>query len=340
MSAAMGSREGRGMEKSSCRVNMIFGVAAAILVAQGGKAQTVSETVTYFHTDRLGSTVMVSDASGNIQSAVDYRPYGQPVQNDPGSAPGYTGQYNDPATGLTYMRARYYDSNVGVFLSTDPVGSNAGDIGSFGRFVYANDNPLRFVDPTGMKATTLCYNCSLGPSITNLPGITAVGVSYPDGAGFVSLWTNHRVWIRYGAERGDWGRNGENKNEEKKTKCAAMVPEAPQGADIDRNIEAASHMSAFDFYAHVENKGPWDYKQLGRKYESFGNFNYGATGLATGLFGEQVLLRMAGWAQTRAGTSKGNYGHPWGSAPYGDDPNDQAMIKKGFSYYYSCGSAS
>lgn len=342
MSAAMGAKEGRSMATSSCRVSVTLGVAAAILVAQGALAQTVSETVTYFHTDRLGSTVMTSDASGNIQSTVDYRPYGQPVQNDPGSAPGYTGQYNDPATGLTYMRARYFDSNVGVFLSTDPVGSKAGDIGSFGRFVYANDNPLRFVDPTGMQTTTLCYNCSLGPSVTDLSGVTVVGVAYPNGATFVSLWTNHKVWIRYGAERGDWGRNGENENEDKKKKCAAMVPVAPQGVDIDRNIEDASHMSPIDFYSHVRNKGPWDYKQRGRhgQYENFGNFNYGATGLATGLFGEQVLLRMAGWAQIRAGTSKANFGHPWGSAPYGDSPKDQAMIKKGFSYYYSCRSGS
>lgn len=166
MSAAMGPKEGRAMEKSSCRVSMIFGVAAAILVAQGGRAQTVSETVTYFHTDRLGSTVMTSDASGNIQSTIDYRPYGQPVQNDPGPAPGYTGQYNDPATGLTYMRARYYDTNVGRFLGTDPIASGPADVFAFNRYAYANANPMTFTDPTGMKTlgtiTVKGYNTTGG----------------------------------------------------------------------------------------------------------------------------------------------------------------------------------
>jgi hypothetical protein len=64
------------------------------------------------------------------------------------------------------------------------------------------------------------------------------------------------------------------------------------------------------FYNKVRSRGPWDYKQLNQQYQDFGNFNYGATGAAFG-FSQDTLLRMAGWAQVQAGTSKPE----WGMAP-------------------------
>jgi hypothetical protein len=83
----------------------------------------------------------------------------------------------------------------------------------------------------------------------------------------------------------------------------------------------------------------WNYKKLGSQYADFGNFNYGAAGLATGLFAEETLLSEAGRAQIAAGTSKPEWGYPagrfvgQGKPPYGDDPADQEMIKRGFAYY-------
>ena len=50
------------------------------------------------------------------------------------------------------MQARYYDADLGRFISTDPVAVRAGDVFNFNRYMYANDNPLNFVDPTGMQA--------------------------------------------------------------------------------------------------------------------------------------------------------------------------------------------
>jgi RHS repeat-associated protein len=100
------------------------------------------------------------------------------------------------------------------------------------------------------------------------------------------------------------------------------IPISPPGVDIDANIEKAKGMSANEFYEAVRNGGEWDYKQQGSKHQDFGNFNYGATGKAVG-FPDFVLERAAGWAQEQAGTSKPEWGHWYGSAPYGDDPDDQ-----------------
>ena len=94
---------------------------------------------------------------------------------------------------------------------------------------------------------------------------------------------------------------------------------------------AARSVNPFWFYGQVRNRGPWDYKQRGREFEDFGNFNYGATATAFG-FPLQVTKRMAGYAQIRAKNSRPEFGKPWGSAPYGDDPKDQAMIDAGIRY--------
>lgn len=118
-------------------------------------------------------------------------------------------------------------------------------------------------------------------------------------------------------------------------KCGCIeVPVAPAGADIDSNIREARNRSGAIvwFYLQVRNRGPWDYKQKGKAYQDFGNFNFGATGAALGI-SENILLRGAGWAQQRAGTSKPEYGTWTGDAPYGDDPADQELIQRGIEYY-------
>jgi len=112
------------------------------------------------------------------------------------------------------------------------------------------------------------------------------------------------------------------------------------GADIDSNIANASDKwSPWWFRNQVKNGGPWDYKQQGSDYEDFGNFNYGATGAAFG-FPDTILLNEAGRAQQAAGTSLPSWGSPGpslfpflGTAPFGDDPQDQYWIKEGIDFY-------
>ena len=101
-------------------------------------------------------------------------------------------------------------------------------------------------------------------------------------------------------------------------------------------------INPWTFKGMVKNKGPWDYKQKGRQYENFGNYNYGATGNAFGL-SLNTLHNEAGRAQSSAGTSNPAYGKPaprWkmflgcdGTGSRGDDPNDQLWIKRGFDWY-------
>ena len=110
------------------------------------------------------------------------------------------------------------------------------------------------------------------------------------------------------------------------------VPAKPNDVSVCENMqEAKDHYNPIWFYNQVGNKGPWDYKQRGSQYQDLGNFNYGATGSSFG-FPDSILLRMAGWAQRQAGTSKPEWGSPLGSAPYGDDPADQVLVRDGIQY--------
>ncbi|MCC5463786.1 polymorphic toxin type 44 domain-containing protein [Pelosinus baikalensis] len=116
----------------------------------------------------------------------------------------------------------------------------------------------------------------------------------------------------------------------------AYAPKTPPGVSIDANVKeareyAASHSRAEVyqwFYDSVKNGARWDFKQLGSEYQEFGNYHYGVIGNALEI-PEQVLLRAAGWAQYRAGTSELGWGTFFGCEPYGDDPEDQEWIKRG-----------
>ena len=111
-------------------------------------SQTVN-SVRYQHTDALGTPVAETDTAGNVVQRSEYDPYGRLNNRPLTDAPGYTGHYQDAATGLTYMQQRYYDPQVGRFLSMDPVTADVKTGGNFNRYWYANNNPYRFTDPDG-----------------------------------------------------------------------------------------------------------------------------------------------------------------------------------------------
>jgi RHS repeat-associated protein len=103
----------------------------------------------YQHTDALGSPVAVTNETGTVIERNDYEPYGAVIGKPDYSGIGYTGHVMDGATGLTYMQQRYYDQNIGRFLSVDPVTTDSGTGANFNRYKYASNNPYVFTDPDG-----------------------------------------------------------------------------------------------------------------------------------------------------------------------------------------------
>src|SRR6516165_389415 len=75
----------------------------------------------YIHPDHLGSTNVVTNASGTVEQTLDYFPYGATRISAGQNATSrqYIGQFADQST-LDYLNARYYDSSRGQFLTEDP----------------------------------------------------------------------------------------------------------------------------------------------------------------------------------------------------------------------------
>ena len=109
-----------------------------------------THTLTYQHTDALGTPVAKTNASRTVVERSEYEPYGKLLNHPLEDGPGYTGHVSDAATGLSYMQQRYYDPGIGRFLSVDPVTANSPG-GAFNRYWYANNNPYRYYDPDGRK---------------------------------------------------------------------------------------------------------------------------------------------------------------------------------------------
>ncbi len=81
-----------------------------------------STAVSYYFSDHLKSTSLITDANGNIKMEYDYTPWGSERQftdNDPNQYK-FTGKPRDPETQLDYFGARYYSSGAGRFLRPDP----------------------------------------------------------------------------------------------------------------------------------------------------------------------------------------------------------------------------
>jgi RHS repeat-associated protein len=101
----------------------------------------------YYHFDKLGSVVGLSDAGGNLVETHTYSPYGKV---DTPSAVGnpfhFTGRRLDPETGLYHYRARSYDPGLGRFLEVDPVRH----VGGINLYAYVQNDPLNFLDPFGL----------------------------------------------------------------------------------------------------------------------------------------------------------------------------------------------
>ncbi|MBI3773082.1 MAG: RHS repeat-associated core domain-containing protein [Gammaproteobacteria bacterium] len=69
---------------------------------------------------------------------------------------GYTGEEYDANTGLLYLRARYYDPQLGRFISVDPFLGRMAEPATQNRYVYVMNNPLSFVDPRGLASIEAC----------------------------------------------------------------------------------------------------------------------------------------------------------------------------------------
>ncbi|SEP46728.1 RHS repeat-associated core domain-containing protein [Rhodospirillales bacterium URHD0017] len=121
---------------------------APLAMRQGG-IPLEKPTLHLYHNEPNGAPVRLFDEEGKAVWMAAYDCWGtaHPLRGENGMNPlRLQGQYDDAETGLHYNRHRYYDPNIGQFISYDPLGLAAGtNLSAFGPNVWS------WIDPLGLK---------------------------------------------------------------------------------------------------------------------------------------------------------------------------------------------
>ena len=101
--------------------------------------------------DGLESTRQLVDANGVVTDSYAYDAFGSTLQRagETENTRLYNGQQQDEG-GLYFLRARYYNTGNGRFLSHDPILGNSDDPASLHRYTYCANDSVNNIDPTGM----------------------------------------------------------------------------------------------------------------------------------------------------------------------------------------------
>ncbi|EMC9590583.1 RHS repeat protein [Salmonella enterica] len=183
-----------------------------------------ADEVLYYHTDVNGAPEEMTDGGGNIVWEAGYQVWGnltheketRPVQQNLR----FQGQYLDRETGLHYNLYRFYDPDIGKFISGDPIGL----AGGINLYQYA-PNPLSWLDPLGLKCGSL-KNKDPGKNgveierLTTKKGTTKVDTLFNNmndaknwaanqlGLGKTRIYDSNGKWIGWQNKAGDsvyWG---------------------------------------------------------------------------------------------------------------------------------------
>jgi RHS repeat-associated protein len=119
----------------------------------------------FYHLDALGSTTNLTKTDGSLQVSYRLDPWGQ-IREQVGSSVNrqiFTGQEHDENTGLIYFGARYYDPDVGRFITQDSYLGRESEPPSLHRYLYAGGRPTYYVDEDGR-----CFGLCTGAVVAYL----------------------------------------------------------------------------------------------------------------------------------------------------------------------------
>jgi RHS repeat-associated protein len=146
----------------------------------------------YYHHDGLGSTVALSDGSGNLVESYQYDVFGRVTIYDASNSVIsvssvvnrflFTGREWIQEVGLYDYRNRVYSAELGRFLQTDPIRFGAGDVNLYR---YVGNNSVMWTDPTGLHLTlAVWYYCrARARLVQDTQSICRCNVGFVEGTG-------------------------------------------------------------------------------------------------------------------------------------------------------------
>jgi RHS repeat-associated protein len=156
--------------------------------------------------DGLGSTRTLTDLNGDPVNRYTYDAFGRTVMQSGvnGNVYLFAGEQRDQYVGLVYLRARYMDTGSGRFASRDTWEGYLRQPVSLHRYVYANADPIDFIDPSGrislpslMASVTitgilttvlfspshsLAASATTGPAVIIVPGQSSGATNFQQNA--------------------------------------------------------------------------------------------------------------------------------------------------------------
>jgi len=211
--------------------------------------RTDSVGVWNFMTDALGNTAALTDVTGTVQTQYTFDPFGNTTQGGASSANSfaYTGREND-GSGLYFLRARYYIPAIGRFISEDPIGL----AGGINVYAYAYDNPVNFLDPSGLDVTINTYHGD-----------------FPNGFGHIGIGVNSSsTW-------GFWETCCRSSLILDRDVPGKVVPDATEGdnlSNVDETITISTtpdQDALIQAYIDRRHKDPGKFNLYGRQCTSF-----------------------------------------------------------------------
>ena len=111
--------------------------------------------LSFIQTNHVGAPILATNESGNVAYRITaYKPFGGRTEGKgrgfiyPPLRIGLPGQIDSHGDFTIYNHFREYDAVAGRYLQSDPIGLDGG----INTYAYANNNPLRFIDPLGLAA--------------------------------------------------------------------------------------------------------------------------------------------------------------------------------------------
>ncbi|MEW6126593.1 MAG: RHS repeat-associated core domain-containing protein [Acidobacteriota bacterium] len=222
--------DGRRVKKIKPNASYLIFVydAGGRLVAEydsGTSAPSAYQT-NFLTQDHLGSTRVVTDATGAVTSRLDYLPFGTEISAGIGGRTTammyaasstlrqkFTGHERDEESKLDFAQARYCSSPTGRFMSVDPLPSSGkvAEPQSWNRYPYTINNPMKYIDSSGLiwgsiqtqSGDTTITNYYWYETQAELEKAGATAVQFDD-SGIYAYQANTGEYIRLEKDSQNW----------------------------------------------------------------------------------------------------------------------------------------
>ena len=157
------------------------------------------ETVTYLHNDHLLTNRLGTNQSGQVAWRWEGEAFGSEEPEEDFDGDGDTvqvnlrfpGQYRDGETGWFYNWMRYYDPEIGRYITSDPTGL----WGGINTYAYVGGNPLQWLDPYGFARVHIWTPGTYRDSSGNI---------YVSDYGHASIESNSGQYLSHHPRKSGW----------------------------------------------------------------------------------------------------------------------------------------